>query len=737
MSVKGFERAMAALDTSSAARYGAEFEMLSDWALTHSPSFAPHVAKIEPWPVFAARTGLDRTDLGVDRVITTTAGEVWAVQNKGYAAATTVDHGALSRFALAAATGIPGGAARLILVTSGPGLGRNAAKVAKGMPNLTVVNRDWLARLDWPEDPTTILRHAAHMERVNTMPLQLRNQQKKAVQAIHAARYQGEREVQLNSACGTGKTLIMHRVAADTPDLDLVLYVVPSLMLLRQALEEFTSYSGGAIDALAVCSDATVAKRDDDTIRLATAELGAAVTTDPAAVAEWMNREGPTDRMRVVFSTYQSIDVVVDAQNLLGAPEFTVAFADEAHRLVSLGTGDFGEPFKRKDDAVPRIRAGFRVYATATPRRFHTAQLEEQAALGHIVDAMTPDSPVYGPQVVNYTFAEAIHDGVLVDYEVNILAVPYTAADTVQKNPLVVHESTGALVPLDEYLAAAALSQAHLLGARTVISYHNTVARAQRFTRLIDADPATPFTAAHVNGTQSTKRRTVELDRLRTITPDDPTGHLVTNVACLSEGIDVPALDAIVIVDPRESAVDIAQAIGRVLRRADGKTTGRIVLPIGIPVDTYTAHLTHQQWGDHIRQHDSRWRSIHAVITALADTDTAVEEIITDVLRNGTPHTGAPRPREVRPDTLDVFGDAEHATRPRPAGKVTITAPGLSPDDLAELAEGLRLVTARKPRFAGPNFEPIEVFIGHGIERGIYNSWAHGYTDLVETDTAA
>ncbi|WP_208442198.1 type ISP restriction/modification enzyme, partial [Bartonella raoultii] len=96
--------------------------------------------------------------------------------------------------------------------------------------------------------------------------------------------------------------------------------------------------------------------------------------------------------------------------------------------------------------------------------------------------------------------------------------------------------------------------------------------------------PPLNCTLAHIDGTFSAKERTKQLDWLKEDAGEN-TCRVLTNVRCLSEGVDVPALDAVLFLHPRKSQIEIIQAIGRVMRRAEGKKRGYIILPIGIPAD--------------------------------------------------------------------------------------------------------------------------------------------------------
>lgn len=215
-------------DVSDNARYGANFELVSDYALTRSPEYGAHIARIEPYGDWAARNGRARTDLSVDRVITTITGELWTVQNKGYSADRRVDLNDFNNFIIASAT-MPN-VTRRLLVTSGPGLGRNAAEVAKHQGvavNVTVLNR---ARLRTATTyPTTWGAFVAESgnDPEGVEPFRLRPHQLDAIHDVTSS-LRSVPECQLISTCGTGKTITSVGIA-DSLGVNTLVYFVPGL----------------------------------------------------------------------------------------------------------------------------------------------------------------------------------------------------------------------------------------------------------------------------------------------------------------------------------------------------------------------------------------------------------------------------------------------------------------------------------------------------------------------------
>ncbi len=393
---------------------------------------------------------------------------------------------------------------------------------------------------------------------------------------------------QLVMACGTGKTLVgrWHAQAADAQQ---VVVFVPSLPLLAQTLGEWRRVSGWAFEALVVCSDPSTAagaaeRRGDDGVLQEVeqpywATVKANVTTSPSAAARFLRRK-VHDRPQVVFSTYHSAPVVVEAQAVCGAV-FDLAVCDEAHRLAGRPRPEFRTVLDQR-----AIRARKRLFMTATPT---IVEGDDTASMD--------DTKLFGPVAHRVTFAAAIAAGQLTDYQVLVVA----ARDGTEPNRRTV-------------LASALFDAVDRFGVRRILSFHSRVSRAAAFAELVDAvnTPGGRFIRArHINGTQPTAERA---ETLRWLGADGfGQVRLVTNARCLTEGVDVPAIDGVLFGDRRESVVDIIQAVSRALRPAPGKTIATIVVPVGLPDDSDDdTNLTVSSFGHvwavlrALRAHDER-----------------------------------------------------------------------------------------------------------------------------------
>jgi superfamily II DNA or RNA helicase len=379
-------------------------------------------------------------------------------------------------------------------------------------------------------------------------------------------------------ASGTGKTLVA-LWAAEQAGSHSTLVLVPSLALMAQTIREWRAERGAAFAAVAVCSDVSVAVQDEGRRSIDEVAGHATVTREPAAIAAFLGLDAPEPK--VVFGTYQSSPHIAVAQDRHGAPAFDLAIADEAHRTV----GTPGRSFSLIVDATS-LRAHKRLFLTATPRLM-TTHSRRRAAEDRVAVFDMDDDAAYGPLLHELSFGEAIARGLLADYRV--LVSVCAREDFCAIAERADHLRVGGVVGDAASVAAGAtlLDAMRRHDMRTVVTFHNRVRAAEEFAAdlslLADAaggsaPPAGTITGLSVSGWMPESLRDHALERLRA--PDAGERVLVSNARCLAEGVDVPALDAVAFVQPRGSAVDIVQAVGRVLRSAEGKQTANILIPV-------------------------------------------------------------------------------------------------------------------------------------------------------------
>lgn len=444
------------------------------------------------------------------------------------------------------------------------------------------------------------------------MRVVLRPHQQKAVSAAVSALVGGGRATVV-AACGTGKTVIGAAAAARLAPTGRVLVLVPTLELLAQAAAEWMRAGRGGL-VLAVCGYAEALQHHHTPIGDA--------TTDPAAVAAL----GRSDTAAATwFATYASLPQLSAAQHTHGLAAFDLVVADEAHRT----TGRLGRRWVGvHDDTV--LRARRRLYLTATPRVFDT----EDTAV-----ASMHDETVFGPIVYRLGFGEAIAARLLADYRVLVPVVTDTEMAQL---------AAGARPAAELAAQVAVLRAAKQYGLRRVISYHSRVAAARRFATGLTAaaalldpcDRPAGVWAGWISGGRTHAERRAMMDHLRSPAHEFA---LLANARILGEGVDVPAVDAVVLNDPKRSIIDTVQAVGRALRT--GGVRGKIatiIVPAVVSADDDPETILDTTG------YDTVWRVLRAL--------RAHDDRLDDHLRALAHTTSADAGTDVRLDWLHIDG---------------------------------------------------------------------------------
>ena len=410
-------------------------------------------------------------------------------------------------------------------------------------------------------------------------------------------------------ACGTGKTFTSLRIAEQiVGDGQRILFAAPTIALVSQARREWLRQTTRRLECIVVCSDPTAGGRNEnEDIRVS--ELECPVTTDPAEIAQSLGGNGDAGT-RVVFCTYHSLGRVTEAQALHGAPAFDLAIADEAHRTTGAvlegrrASGGRKVDFQEfHDDA--RLRTRKRLYMTATPRLYTERSRSKLAEQGVAVVDMG-DYEVYGPELHRLPFAKAVDHQMLSDYRVIVLGVGEGSVtpglrrrlEGLDRSPTRKQSPTtndmtrvlGVSLAVNGVTEGKSLEQPGQL-PRTM-AFANSILRSKWYaealmesevlratTRRMQAGRAMKVVARHLDASASALQRNQEL---RALAHADADGEcrVVCNVKLFTEGVDVPSLDAVAFLDPRDSQVDVVQAVGRVMRKAPGKRFGYIIVPV-------------------------------------------------------------------------------------------------------------------------------------------------------------
>lgn len=389
----------------------------------------------------------------------------------------------------------------------------------------------------------------------------LRDYQAAAVAAVDRL----DARAQVISGCGTGKTLMaIHGVAkllADAPGA--VVLTFPTLGLLEQTYQVWRAEAPFKFAALAVCSQ-HIANTED----IHSDELSIQSTTCAEQLAQWL---ATTAGVRVVFATYQSVGVLAAAHAKFGTAPFAVMVCDEAHRTA----GRRGKPFAAVLDDR-KIPAQHRLFFTATPKV--NASRDRRAHRRTVASMDNHD--LYGRRVFSLPTREAIDRGILSPFKVAVIAVADSTVASAMKDLRLIRLAAGEhdSARADHVAAAIALTHAARdYQLSSVLAFHNTIAASQDFAttftrthallsaRGLTGDDRTA-TITHIDGTSPLReRKAAAEDILGRRNPDR--WNIVTNARCITEGIDIPALDAVFFAEPRSSDVDVAQAVGRAIRK--------------------------------------------------------------------------------------------------------------------------------------------------------------------------
>ena len=608
-------------------RKGELFERLMLTYLSEDPDYKEQFSEVWLYKQWAAdRTDFDANDIGIDLVAKERDGGYCAIQCKCYAEDTRISKPALDSFISASASELF--TSRLIVDTGGE-WGPNALRTIDPIKDkLRIIRYSDLesSPFDWPDLSLQDPEQLTYKQR----RFHLKDHQKEAFDDVING-FKAYDRGKLIMACGTGKTFTALRIAeAIAGTAGRVLYLVPSIGLLSQAMREWSEQRGIDHSYVGICSDTHAGSTSEDA---SIQELKIPVTTDPSSISHTLQNPD-SDKMTAVFCTYQSLPLIEKAQ-ADGAPPFDVIFCDEAHRTTGVeAPGDKTSPFVLVHDA-DRIRANKRLYMTATPR-LYTEGAKTKAAR-HDTEVFSMDEPeIYGPEFHRLPFSKAVELDELSDYKVVVLAISEREVNAALQgdtraggSDININDATkivGCWRALQNPESKEHGNHESVKPLKRVIAFTNKIAESKAMVRhwndiietaterLPEDQQPIDFICEtkHVDGTDHALNRKARLDWLKG--EADGTCRILSNARCLSEGIDVPALDAVLFMTSRKSYVDIIQAVGRVMRKAPGKAYGYIVLPVAIPdgVDPAAALDDNERfstvWGvlRALRSHDDR-----------------------------------------------------------------------------------------------------------------------------------
>ena len=629
-------------------RRGRRFERLMLQCFRKDPYWSSVFSEVKLWEDWEDKpTGWP--DLGIDIVAKfadSVEGEPdWcAIQCKYHKRTNKVNKTDLSKFLAASESSFR---QRILACTSD--LNRNALKVAeKANPHLTIL--DW-PKLAQSKFKWATLRENVEATQYTGVSFKPRPHQVAAINNVLSGFY-GPDEADLDTAvqpttqpqapvdrgqirlpCGTGKTFTALKLAEQAAQrLNKqplrVLYLMPSISLLAQNMREWAEQKdpGMVHKYIGVCSDRTAGKHRDDTIGYLT-ELEGEVTTDPDKIATRLSQHYPNADLLVVFSTYQSSHLVAEAQKH-GAPGFDLTICDEAHRTTgveavedkteaadSLGSpgspGSPDSPDATQDDYGPKfllvhredlIKSHKRLYMTATPKVYLPAAKTKAQEQNRTLFSMDDDRR-FGPIMHEMSFGQAITDKLLTDYSILAITIDPAYQEFLKAsgklNPGTDDEINFQIKTIGTVKALSGGEADEWRQLRRSLAFTNRIKDSKAFaaglpvaTETLNSfksvdEPTIKLAAQHIEGSTPADERRRNLEWLADPEMDDEL-RVISNAKCLSEGVDVPVLDAALFMAPKHSEIDIIQQVGRIMRKAEGKQRGYVVVPMLLADETTT-----------------------------------------------------------------------------------------------------------------------------------------------------
>ncbi len=597
-----FEDVLASFGGNSQVK-GKKFEHAIKWWLTNDPFWKSELnpSSVTLWNDSKFRNG---PDIGIDLTAEDHQGNVWAIQVKNWESTKALPKSEIDKFL---STSNTKQFTHRLLITTTQQISANAIRAIEDQEKpCVVITRSQLIDSEiW--DSFRDLDQPPLVQSKTLFP-----HQRDAVDSVVAGLRAGGRG-QLLMACGSGKTITAQRIH-EALESKLTLVLLPSLLLVQQTLQSWRRESETPFLALSVCSDTSV---DGDESITRVADLPFPVTTDAGSIRHFLNLPGN----KVIFSTYQSSlrieEATADTEFV-----FDLIICDEAHRLAGKVDKSYGTVMR--DGAIPSLR---HLFMTATPKVF-SSRIKKTAGEEEIEINSMDDVSKFGQVLHNFSFAQAIESGTLMDYRVVLMGVDDSMIHEMIENRDLL-DFDGRVIDASSIAAHYGVAKAmQSYSIPRVISFHSRVAKAADFARLQPKihqglRPNTSVMADVISGKDSAFRRRLLLDKLRDLDGFD--FGIIGNAKCLTEGVDVPSLDGVAFVDPRSSQVDIVQAVGRAIRRGGPeKKVGYIIVPVffsGTEIDEETIN-------------ESQFRPVWDVLNALKSHDSSLEEEINSLRRN-------------------------------------------------------------------------------------------------------
>lgn len=641
---------------------GTKFErLMRSWLLT-DPRYN-ELEKVWLWEEFPGRKDFGGTDTGIDLVAKTEMGDYWAIQCKCYAEDATIDKPAVDSFLATSSRTFTNEVtfqttrfSNRVWISTTNHWGSNAEEAIRNQePPVTRVGMADLnsSPVDWQKLLDGLTGNSALVEGKKPRKHQLDAISKAYTHYITEGNDRGK----LIMACGTGKTYTSLLIAEQLLNgKGLVLFMVPSIALLGQSLNAWSADAGKPIKAVCICSDSKASRKiqknkyddaDDSVV-----DLAVPASTNPKSIASQLKKYRSHDGLVVVFSTYQSIDAVSEAQQEIFSETngeygvFDFIICDEAHRTTGVKLSDKDESNFTKIHSDGNVKGRKRLYMTATPRLYGESAKVKASEKDCILCSMD-DKALYGEEFYRVNFSYAVQNGLLTDYKVLVLTVGENdVPDNIKRDitdtttelnfddtskligvinglskmiqgddhrtwdadPHMMRRAVAFCSSIDKSASRAGIASKYVASVLPQIS--------EKYDKNLDAESllhTVSITAKHIDGSMNSQERNGILQWLADEPDNDRECRVVTNVRCLSEGVDVPSLDAVLFLSARNSQVDVVQSVGRVMRtfhkgQPDEKKYGYIIIPIVVP-----SGVSAEEALDNSKTFDVVWEILNAL----------------------------------------------------------------------------------------------------------------------------
>ncbi len=582
-------------ESKSSKELGDRFEILIKKALILDPSIAGKFEKVWLWNEFPYK---DDTDTGIDLVGYSNQGNQYiAIQCKCYNETTYLKD--ISTFIAKANTTFKvenkkTSYSGMILfsttnaITSHAQISFSKQKLSSPIITVSDLNK---SKIDWSKVEENKL-YLKPKKDINERPYQ-----PKAIKACIEEFKKADRG-KLIMACGTGKTFTSLKFTeAFNKKGDFVLFLVPSIALMSQTIREWLQETDKDLHTFAVCSDKTVGKnKKSEEEDLSLHDIPYLATTDIKLLKEQIKNTDKEMAINVIFSTYQSIDVIIEAQKKKILPKFNLTICDEAHRTTGFNLGTKESHFTKVHH---NILSSKKLYMTATPRIYKAQDKTQVKVRGGDFYSMDEEED-YGKVFFKYGFSKAVEEGFLSDYKVMVLAIPDKVLSKNKQQDLKNEDQEIEVSDRAKIIGCyQGLQKKYIDKEKGIKNPNQSMKRAVAFVRTIkdserlvekfqtvveEENMGSNFkcSSQHIDGSMNSGEREVKISWLKE-EPKKNECRILFNARCLSEGVDVPALDSVIFLNPKGSEIEVVQSVGRVMRKAEGKKYGYIIIPVVIP----------------------------------------------------------------------------------------------------------------------------------------------------------